>query len=172
MENSGVLLDNIPTIYAGHSLGGNAALRLATKDESSRAISFNGGAPATNPVLTGPGPDRATSYHIFGDLVSTHISPEAANVIRIKKMDNGFGLFQAHSSNNILQEGSWEFSTAEEEDEGFDNWSNSIILAEGAGSLILAALAWRKKRSVSKKNPIPGSLRASKGVKKPRFRLF
>lgn len=39
-----------PIIFTGHSLGGRAAMCLAEKYPNSRAVSFNGGAPPTNPV--------------------------------------------------------------------------------------------------------------------------
>lgn len=71
----------------GHSLGGTAAFCLANKySQISRAISFNGGAPPTNPVNFGPGSERAVFYHIVGDIISSHIGPLAAKVARVQKI--------------------------------------------------------------------------------------
>lgn len=72
---------------AGHSLGGTAAFCLANKySQISRAISFNGGAPPTNPIMFGPGQQRAVFYHIVGDIISSHMGPLAAKVARVQKM--------------------------------------------------------------------------------------
>ncbi len=85
-------------IFAGHSLGGTAAFCLglflfcfyfsAGIFPNTRSVSLNGGASASNPVLVGPGPGRATFYHVFGDIVSTHMSPNAAKVIRFVCANN------------------------------------------------------------------------------------
>lgn len=42
------------------------------------------GAAPTNPVTIGPGKERATVYHIVGDIISSHMSDKAAVVYRIK----------------------------------------------------------------------------------------
>lgn len=90
-------------IFAGHSLGGTAAICLGMRyADNSRSISFNGGAAPTNPVYAGPGPQRATHYHIVGDLISTHMNTSAAKVIRIKMPDIAYGTLSAHSSGNLL----------------------------------------------------------------------
>ena len=44
-------------IFAGHSLGGTAAMCLTMQFPNSRGISFNGGAAPSNPILSGPGRD-------------------------------------------------------------------------------------------------------------------
>lgn len=101
-------------VFVGHSLGGTAAQCLAGQYSNSRSIALNGGAAATNPVLVGPG-SRARFYHIFGDLVSTHMSPNAAEVIRVAKKDRGFGVFYPHSSSRFLaSDGEWKYATADE----------------------------------------------------------
>jgi len=67
-------------VFAGHSLGGTAAMCLTMKYPNSVGVSFNGGAAPTNPILDGPGPERFTHYHIVGDLISSHMSEKAARV--------------------------------------------------------------------------------------------
>ena len=89
-------------VFVGHSLGGTAATCMAMKFPNSRSISFNGGAAPTNPIVVGPGPDRATHYHIVGDLISTHMNNSAAKVIRIKIPNIEFGSIANHSSGNII----------------------------------------------------------------------
>jgi pimeloyl-ACP methyl ester carboxylesterase len=111
-------------IFAGHSLGGTAAFCLAMKYPNSRAVLFNAGAAASNPVLSGPGPHKCTHYHIVGDLISTHMSEKAAKIIRIKYKNIAFGSMEAHSYLLITRlAGEWRYSTATEEDELYLNWS-------------------------------------------------
>lgn len=88
----------------GHSLGGTSAMVLATMFPNSRAISLFGGAPALNPFKAGPGPGRATHYHIVGDLVSSHCTPEAAQVIRVYKQGyNEWGFIYPHLFERIMK---------------------------------------------------------------------
>ena len=69
-------------------------------------------------MLQGPGPGRATFYHIFGDMVSTHMSPDAAKVVRVAKTLRGFGVLYPHSSDRFLEsDGPWQYATVDEEDE-------------------------------------------------------
>ena len=69
---------------------------------------MNGGAAASNPILTGPGPARARFYHIMGDLISTHMGPQAAQVIRVAKTNRTFGVIYPHSSSRFLaSDGPW-----------------------------------------------------------------
>lgn len=96
--------------------GGTAAQCLAGMYPNSRSIALNGGAAPTNPVLTGPGPSRARCYHIMGDLVSTHMGPLAAQVIRVAKKNRKFGVLYPHSSSRFLaSDGPWEYITANDE---------------------------------------------------------
>ena len=155
---------NIPDmfiIFVGHSLGGTAAFCLSQKFPQSRSISFNGGAAPTNPVIQGPGPQSSRHYHIFGDLISSHMAPEAAEVIRIKKLNNDFSVLYPHSSERILaSDGSYTIVTADEEDAAFLKWgttSSSVVI--GGRTAILSYIAYLKKRKVVLDNPIPGSKR-------------
>ena len=89
---------------AGYSLGGSAALCLATRFVGVRAVSFAGGAPPTYPLRKGPGPDRAVHYTIVGDLISSHVDPAAATVIRVDKgYSNDWGAIIPHLSGRFLR---------------------------------------------------------------------
>lgn len=81
--NRGVPNYNIS--IAGHSLGGRAANCVALQFRLGECVMFNAAAPITNPIKAGLGPDRATHYHIVGDMISTHVHAEAAKVIRVLK---------------------------------------------------------------------------------------
>lgn len=80
----------------GHSLGGRAALTIAY-ERKLEAVVFNPAAPFLNPISKGPGPAKATAYHISGDLISSSISPEAAEVIRVDQGYTPFQVLDAHS---------------------------------------------------------------------------
>jgi len=139
----------IPLTVVGHSLGGTAAMCLASRFPYLRAVSLFGGASPTNPFLYGPGPHRATHYHIQGDLISSHCGPEAAKVIRIKKIGyDDWGFTYPHLSYRILRNDNrpWRYTSANEEqqsllryaDRGFGPWAS-------------------KRREIICRNPIPGS---------------
>ncbi len=134
-------------IFVGHSLGGAAAFCLAMKFPNSRSISFNGGAAPTNPVLTGPGPGRAVWYHVWGDIISSHMSPNAANVVRVKT-DAPFASLQAHGQDNLRKRG--VPVSVDNEEAAFQKWS-----------LIHSVISWfgLTQRSKFKVYPIPGSTR-------------
>jgi pimeloyl-ACP methyl ester carboxylesterase len=106
-------------VFAGHSLGGTAAFCLAIWEPNSRAVVYNGGAAPTNPVYTGPG-SRAIFYHIYGDLISSHMSGDACTVVRVKLPHVGFGL-TGHSTEH-LRAVNWKLVTAQEEQNGFRRW--------------------------------------------------
>lgn len=127
---------------------------------------MNSGAAPTNPILSGPG-SRFTHYHIFGDLISSHMAPWAADVVIVKK-GNAFsivGTSQAHSSENILKSsGLWSYGTQTEEDRSFQKWAStyqSSYINNVWGKLI-SFLYFLKTRQIAQKNPIPGSERYNK----------
>lgn len=150
-------------IFVGHSLGGTAAFCLCGMVENSRAVVFNGGAVATNPVISGPGPGRVRFYHIVGDLVSTHMSPNAAEVIRIKKPDVEFGVVWPHSSERILKsDGMWSFYSADQEDDLFLEWGRRFRpgwAVVSPYSAVTSFVVYLKKRGIVERSPIPGSRR-------------
>lgn len=82
-------------LFTGHSLGGTAAFCLSMAFPNSRCVVFNPGAAPTNPVYSGPGPERATVYHVVGDIISSHMSEKAASVYRVK-LNVPFGSVTAH----------------------------------------------------------------------------
>ena len=148
-------------IFAGHSLGGTAAFCLASQYTNSRSVSLNGGAAASNPVMSGPGPGKATFYHVFGDLVSTHMSPDAAKIIRIKKNDSDFSVLYPHSSARILKsDGPWRYASADEEDLAWQQYGSSRHGSVG-GSIIGKIIRFVDyiKNGFTAINPIPGSKR-------------
>ena len=127
---------------------------------NSRSISLNGGAACTNPVLIGPGPGRATFYHIFGDLISTHMSPNAAKVVRVEKFDNNFGVLYPHSSGRFLaSDGEWRFASADDEDNAWLNWGNKTMWWGRVLGLAIPFTTWILRMNLPRKSPIPGSRR-------------
>lgn len=150
-------------VFVGHSLGGTAAFCLTSQIQNSRGIGLNSGAAPTNPILSGPGP-RFTHYHIFGDLISSHMAPWAADVVIIKK-GNAFSLVgtsSAHSSGTILaSSGPWYFSNQTEEDRAYERWGKtyqSSYINNVWGKLV-SFLYYLQTKQVVEKNPIPGSER-------------
>ena len=154
-------------IFVGHSLGGTSALCLTSKYANFslpvRGIGFNAGAAPTNPILSGPGPQKFRQYHIVGDLISSHMGPEAAEVIRIKKSKAAFGGVYAHSTPRMLaSDGDWAYSTPDEEDALYYNWGKTYkpgwdVLIPGAslGKFLRVIIS----SNIVEKNPIPGSTR-------------
>ena len=100
MRAKGYAYDSM--MIGGHSLGGLAAL-YAAHTFNLRACAFNAAAPIINPLTLGPGPTHATHYHIVGDLISTHVSPLAANTVRAYKSDDwGYAAWE-HDQGRVLQ---------------------------------------------------------------------
>lgn len=152
--------DDLFFVFVGHSLGGAAAQCLAGKKPNSRSIAFNGGAAATNPVLEGPGPSRATFYHIFGDMISTHMSPQAAKVVRVAKKDKGFGVLYPHSSARFLaRDGFWEYATADQEDEAWRVYGNGSGWFGRIVNGIISFVNYIRRMKLPARSPIPGSSR-------------
>lgn len=120
-------------VLAGYSLGGSAALCLASQTPGVRALSFFGGAPPTFPFKTGPGPDRATHYHVVGDLVSSHMDPSAAKVVRVDKGFTDFSLIAPHLSGRFLRNDRPDFPakilSASDEDAKFVMWATGVAEA-------------------------------------------
>lgn len=152
-------------IFVGHSLGGTSAMCLTSKYQSLptpvRGIGFNSGAAPSNPILSGPGPQRFRHYHIFGDLISSHMSPQAAEIVRVKTKNTNFGGTYPHSSARILDK-EFSFVTADEEDKAFEEWGMNYrpgleIVVPGAAIAKFVTYLLRSK--YAEKSPIPGSTR-------------
>ncbi len=146
-------------LITGHSLGGRAALTVA-KEQDLKAVVFNPAAPFINPLTNGPGSDKATSYHINGDLISSHVSPDATEVIRVDMGYNPFQTIDAHTMSNFYGDKPvYGFKSVDQED---------VFLH---ANLALAALALidnnalREMREISARisaTPLPNSLRSYK----------
>ena len=143
-------------IFAGHSLGGTAAFCLTSKVPGSRCVCFNPGAAPTNPVLSGPGPGRARVYHIFGDIISSHMSGAAAEVLRIKIQGVRFGSLAAHSLENLKGGKSWNYATATDEEAAFVKWRKGIVNFLSGASQYVKYIVGGKGVVLY---PIPGSER-------------
>lgn len=154
-------------IFVGHSLGGTAAMCLTGKYSNFyipvRGIGYNSGAAPTNPVLTGPGPQKFRQYHIVGDLISSHMSPQAAEIIRIKKNKASFGNVYPHTTARLLaSDGDWRYATADEEDQMFLHWAKTyhpgldVLVPSGPLAKFLRIII---TSGIADKNPIPGSSR-------------
>ncbi len=152
--------DREDIIVVGHSLGGAAAICLSTHF-GVRAISLNGGAAPTNPVLSGPGPNMAIHYHVFGDLISSHMSPDAARIIRVRNNQCEFGGVYPHAAVRMLKrDGPKEYVDATTEDQAYQKWGKRYhggFFRSFFG--LLGFLATMKKYEVVQKSPIPGSQR-------------
>lgn len=155
-------VDEDDIYIAGHSLGGSAALCVSARFQIN-CVSFNGGASPTNPVISGPGPYLATHYHIFGDLISTHVTEAAARVIRIRTAKTHFGELYPHSSERILDHIPFRIVSATEEDISYLDWAKNYKLSFslfGAWVSVARYIADMKKHGIAKKSPIPNSKRA------------
>lgn len=153
-------VEPIKFIFAGHSLGGTATMCMTMKTPGSRGISFNGGAAPTNPITKGPGAGRFTHYHIVGDLISSHMTDQAAKVIRIKIPGKEFGSQKPHSSGNITVQGIPY--TAQQEDVDYQKWGNWANIQYNVIKHVLAVTKFHTKlqtERVVENSPIPGSNR-------------
>jgi len=153
--------DQTPNIiFAGHSLGGTATMCMTIKYPGSRGISFNGGASPTNPITAGPGEGRFTHYHIVGDLISSHMTDQAAKVIRIKIPGKEFGSQKPHSSGNLKVNG-FPY-TAQQEDLDYQKWGSRANIQYNIIKHVLAVTRFQTKlqtERVVENSPIPGSIR-------------
>lgn len=147
-------------VFVGHSLGGTSAMCLCMKYPNSRGISYNGGAPPTNPVYVGPGKGRATHYHIVGDLISTHMTEAAAKVIRVKMPNMEFGGLATHSSGNVLSKPFIIFSPTQEDIE-YVAWGKKDKVYSVVSKVIALTPSntFKKVAQIVENEPIPNSQR-------------
>lgn len=145
----------------GYSLGGAAAMCVGESLPWVNVVSFAGGAPATRPRYTGPGPGRAVHYHVVGDLVSTHMSPQAAKIIRVNK-NLEFGVLTPHISGRFLKsDPSYGFWTADQEDEAFLAWATESSGTNLNPVNLVKNLFTEATTKIACESPIPGSRRAA-----------
>lgn len=157
-------------VFAGHSLGGTSAFCLTLVFPESRCVCFNPGAAPTNPIYTGPG-SRATVYHIVGDIISSHMSPLAATIYRVK-LNIPFGSLKCHSTESFFDTSSYSLMSATQEDELFLIWIKKSI----TGGLYANYSRYLQKQGSYK--PVPGSYRDmhpseydTKGNKRSRWKI-
>ncbi len=141
-------LESMYLIFCGHSLGGRSAMCLANKYPNSKCVMLNAGVPPTNPVDSGPGPSRAIHYHIFGDVISSHMGPNAAYVVRIRKPGKPtWGYAYPHGTERFFaKDGPWVYATVNEEQE---SWMRS------GDQRIPIGKFWARQAVCTQ--PIPGS---------------
>ena len=112
-------------------------------------------------MLLGPGPLLFTHYHVFGDLISSHVSSSAARVVRVRGDKTEFGTFYPHAVVRMLKrDGIKRLVTATEEDDAYLAWAKQYVggfKIFGALFSLGVYLANMKKYDVAKKSPIPDS---------------
>ena len=154
-------------IVCGHSLGGEAAFCLAQKyQEITRAISFNGAAPASGGIFEGAGRERSTAYHIVGDVVSTHISDAQCHVSRIKLVEpnptNWGDPFYYHSTDRFYNhQRQYVFWTPQQEQEDIQDYVYNSTVTGELVNLVLGVVTKYLHRDRLREficsHPIPGS---------------
>lgn len=155
-------------IVCGHSLGGEAAFCLAQKfPEITRAISFNGAAPASGGTFEGAGIERSTAYHIVGDVVSTHISSDRCKVLRIKLYEpnpTDWGdPFYYHATDRFYNhQRKYTFWTAQQEQNDIQDYVYHSTVSSEIVSLLLGVVTKYLHRDRLREficaHPIPGSV--------------
>ena len=99
-------------------------------------------------------------------MVSTHMSPNAARVVRVAKPDRRFGVLYPHSSSRFLaSDGAWVYVTVDEEDlawqrfgDGKDTWVTGRIVGG-----IISFVNYVRRMKLPYRSPIPGSKRFIQG---------
>lgn len=125
---------------AGHSLGGRGALCCGSFPGISKVVVINAAAPFVNLLVIGPGEEKATHYHIFGDLISSHL--QGAKNVRVRVGIEQFSqrnnsaavimmetLYQVnwldpyyHSTDRFLAQDYWQYSTPQEEQDSLEKF--------------------------------------------------
>lgn len=155
-------------ILCGHSLGGEAAFCLANKYAAvTRAVAFNGAAPASGGEFIGAGKDRSRSYHIVGDVVSTHIDGDFCDVRRIKLIEDrptdwGNPFYYHATERFIDHKRKWVLWSAQQEQNDMQDYVyHSTIkstLIEVALGVISKRINPAQLRQFICSHPIPGSV--------------
>jgi hypothetical protein len=149
-------VDRGSIVLTGHSLGGRAAMTVAG-EYGLKAVVFNPAAPIMNPLTKGPGAAKAVAYHISGDLISSHVSPDAGEVIRVNQGYNVLQTLSAHKLENFYDtKPTHSFYSVDQEDVYM---YSSIALAAWAAADGESLQRVRKLSAKISSTPIPGSLR-------------
>lgn len=156
------LLSDKEITVAGHSLGGAAAVCLGHKYPV-RTVAFNPGAPPTGGGLAGVGFDRCRVYHIVGDVISTHMDDNTAQVSRIYLggQVNWNNVKFYHSTERFFENRSYERWRAQEEQDSLVkflyNQSPTAFLITTITGLISKEFNKDRIREIICKNPIPNT---------------
>ena len=154
-------------IVCGHSLGGEAAFCLAKQFiQVTRAVSFNGAAPASGGIFIGAGRDRSRAYHIVGDVVSTHIDGDTCDVRRIKllpELTNWGDPLYYHKTDRFQQHHrEWVLWSAQDEQDDMQDYVFNSTAGSTVINLLLGVvtkyLNIDRLREFICEHPIPGSV--------------
>lgn len=141
----------------GHSLGGRCALTIAA-EFNLQAVVFNPAAPFMSPLTKGPGPEKAVSYHIIGDGISSHVKGSAAEVIRVDMNYNVLQTVSAHTMDNFYGDKKvYGFYSAQQED-SFLNLITTIAMAAIISNDKELQELYSQLQEI-RENPIPDSVR-------------
>jgi hypothetical protein len=162
-------------IVCGHSLGGEAAFCLANKYAAvTRAVAFNGAAPASGGEFIGAGKERSRSYHIVGDVVSTHIDGDFCDVRRIKLIEDrptdwGNPIYYHATERFIDHKRDWVLWTPQREQDDIEDYvfhsTLKSTLIEVALGVISKNISPARLREFICSHPIPGSVSGQECVK-------
>lgn len=172
-EGSQIITDLHNTGYndiqlAGHSLGGRGALCCGGLPGVTKVVVINAAAPFLNLELIGPGEEKATHYHIFGDLISSHLI--GARHIRVRV---GYEQVQKvnwlnpyyHDKARFLTTDYWTYSTPQEEQDSLEYYFLDYQLAPLELISLLTSTAGLPFVVLVKtricRNPIPGAKKSS-----------
>lgn len=148
--------DRESIVLTGHSLGGRAAMTVAG-EYGLKAVVFNPAAPIMNPLTKGPGAAKAVAYHITGDIISSHVSPDAGEVIRVNQGYNVLQTLSAHKLENFYDsKPTHSFYSVDQEDVYM---YSSVALAVWSAADNESLQRVRKLSAKVSSTPIPGSLR-------------
>lgn len=126
---------DVPIQLTGHSLGGTIA-RICGQTLGLGIVTFNAGAPPSNPAVTGP---NEVDYHIVFDIISAWESP---NTVRIDKFyrpqkgtlasitGNAGGVYKAHAIDNFSNKKFGVIKSTKFEQALLTGWFNTLSLIQ------------------------------------------
>lgn len=151
-------------ILCGHSLGGLAAMCLTKKyPRVTRTVTFNGAAPPSGD-FTGAGSQRSKTYHIVGDIISTHINGNTCDVRRIKineqNLTNWADTPYYHSTDRFYDSGRvYSEYTPQEEQNDLLDYAFRVTPLSAISSMVVQGISkeisFDRVREFLCENPIP-----------------